>query len=89
LPEGSYNRGMARGWESKSVEEQQAESAARWMSPRPMATADQLVRQKREQDLKLARVRVMQQIQRAQNPRYRKLLEGALADLDAKLAALG
>ncbi len=80
---------MARGWESKSVEEQQAESAAGRMSPRPMPTPSQLVRQKRQQDLKLARARVIQQIQRAQSPRYLKLLQDALADLDDKLGALG
>jgi len=80
---------MARGWESKSVEEQQAESATGRMSPQPMPTPDQLVRQKREQDLKLARAHVTQQLQRAANPRHRKLLEDALADLDAKLAGLG
>ena len=80
---------MARGWESKSVEEQQAESAVGRMSPRPMPTPDQLVRQNREQDLKLARARIIQQMQKAQNPRYRKLLEDTLADLDAKLGALG
>jgi hypothetical protein len=80
---------MARGWESKSVEEQQAESAVARDTSRPMLTTGQLARQEREQRLQLARTHITQQLQRTQNPRYRKVLENALADLDAKLASLG
>jgi hypothetical protein len=80
---------MARGWESKSVEEQQAESAVARDPSRPRLTTGQWARQEREQGLQLARAHITQQLERTQNPRYRKLLENALADLDAKLASLG
>jgi hypothetical protein len=80
---------MARGWESKSVEEQQAESVMGRPLPRPLLTPDQLLRENREKDLKLTKTHVAQQLQQAQNPRYRTILQDALAALDAKLAALG
>ena len=37
----------------------------------------------------LSRQRVLQQLQAAQNPNHLKMLENALADLDAQLARLG
>jgi len=79
---------MARGWESNSVEEQQAESAAGRKPRGPLPSPEQLAHQKREEDLKLSRAHVTQQLRRAVNPRHRKVLEDALADLDAKLAGL-
>jgi hypothetical protein len=79
---------MARGWESKSVEEQQAESAANRKPSRPKLTPDELLRQERQQSLQLARAHITQQLEKTQNPHYRRVLEAALADLDAKLAGL-
>ena len=80
---------MARGWESKSVEEQQAESVSNRKPLGPMPTPEQAARRKQEQGWQLARAHVAEQLQKAQNPRHRKLLEDALADLDAKLASGG
>jgi hypothetical protein len=82
---------MARGWESKSVEEQidMAEPRRRKRSVpvKPVAVdAFDLIR-KRE-SLLLSRTRVVQEMNTAQNPRYRELLGKALADLDANLAKL-
>jgi hypothetical protein len=79
---------MARGWESKSVEEQQAESIGGRKSPRPLLTPAQLLREKKVKDLQLARAHVVEQLRRATNPRHRKMLEEGLADLEAKLAPL-
>lgn len=83
---------MARGWESKSVEAQQDE--ARGQSnhstdkrSRKMTAAEATLLREKE-SLRLARQRVVQQLQASQNPRHRSLLERALADLDAKLKAL-
>jgi hypothetical protein len=76
---------MARGWESKSVEEQQAEAAAASPNLKRLLTPDQMARQRQETGLRLSRQRVLQQLQAAQNPRHRKMLEDALADLDAQL----
>jgi hypothetical protein len=79
---------MARGWESKWVEEQQAEAVA---SSRPVGVRpglDETARQQRGTTLQLSRKLVIQQLQGAENPRHRQMLEAALADLEAKLADL-
>ena len=80
---------MARGWESKAVEEQQAEASATSDSPGKRLTPEQVAKQKQQQGLLLSRKRVLKQLQAAQNPFYRKMLETALGDLDARLARLG
>lgn len=82
---------MARGWESKSVEEQidmsEPRRRKRTLPVKPQAVdAFDLIR-KRE-SLLLSRTRVVQEMNSAQNPRYRELLGKALADLDANLAKL-
>jgi len=46
-----------------------------------------LVREK--ESLHLSRQRVLQQMEANSNPRLRKLLQDALADLDEKLSQLG
>ena len=75
---------MARGWESKSVEQQQ-EEAATVKSRRALLSAEEVATQKRRQGLLLSRQRVLQQLQAASNPRHRQMLEAALADLDSQL----
>ncbi|MFZ0801051.1 MAG: hypothetical protein WAN70_02705 [Terriglobales bacterium] len=80
---------MARGWESKSVEEQQAQATSSLTKPGPRPTPDQLARQRQRQGLLLSRTRVTQQLKAAQNPQHRQMLEAALADLDAQLARPG
>jgi len=80
---------MARGWESKSVEEQQ-DAAARERAARqapPMSEAEKARAQQRE-GLRLARARTLATLQAACNPRHRAILEETLAHLDAQLAAL-
>jgi hypothetical protein len=79
---------MARGWESKSVEEQQAEAAVGRPGAGPALTPQQRTLQAQKQGLVLARKHVLQQLQVAHNPQHRKLLQQALADLDARSAAL-
>ncbi len=80
---------MARGWESKSIEEQQSQAASIEPKAGPRPTPDQLARQHQQQGLLLSRARVIQQLETAQNAQHRKMLEGALADLDDQLARLG
>ena len=79
---------MARGWESKSVEEQQAAASTPTESKQQL-TAEQAARNKQRQTLELCRSRIRAQLQAAQNPRHRQMLESALADLDSQLARLG
>lgn len=79
---------MARGWESKSVELQQADVAeASAPSKRPIS-AEELSRQHQREGLLLSRKHMSDQLAAARNPRHKQMLEAALADLDAKIAAL-
>jgi hypothetical protein len=79
---------VARGWESKSVEEQQAEALATPGPAKPPLTSAEIVRQRQRQGLLLSRQHVLQQIEAARNSRHRDLLQSALAELDAKLARM-
>jgi hypothetical protein len=66
---------MARGWESKSVEEQQAESMkAPGDAGRRQLTPQELIKRREHDELSLARRSVLQQLETAQNPRHRKML---------------
>ena len=79
---------MARGWESKSVEAQQAEASDKSAKPHPPMSADEAARSREKESLRLSRQRVLQQLEVSQNPRHRKQLEDSLADLDQKLKKL-
>jgi len=76
---------VARGWESKSVEAQQAEAIDKSTQSRPPMSAEEAARWREKESLRLSRQTVLQQLETTQNPRHRKLLEDSLADLDEKL----
>lgn len=78
---------MARGWESKSIEEQQAEAATERTSPKSQLTPEQANLIRKVEGLRLSRQRVLQQIQNAHDPRLRQMLEQALAELDRQIDA--
>ena len=79
---------MARGWESKSVEEQQSQAALAPKQFDPPLSAAQLHRKRERERLMLARKHVLGQLDCARNPRHREMLQAALKDLDAQLARL-
>jgi len=79
---------MARGWESKSVEEQQAAVSTKVESKQRL-TPEQAARKQEREALELSRRRVLQQLQSVQNPRHRQMLESALSELGERLARLG
>jgi hypothetical protein len=79
---------MARGWESKSVEEQQA-AAGTQIESKQRLTPEQAARKQQQDALELSRRRILQQLQSVQNPRHRQMLETALAELAERLARLG
>ena len=79
---------MARGWESKSVEEQQSEAATTPSPAKSPLNPEQIASQRRKRGQMLSRQHVLQQLEAAQNPRYREILQNSLADLDAQLARL-
>jgi hypothetical protein len=77
---------MSRGWESKSVEEQQSQAAAPKPSPE-QASADAADRKRKLQALELQRERILSE--RTSSPHRRSALTYALADIEEKLAELG
>ncbi len=79
---------MARGWESKSVEQQQEEAAAQRVHRTPL-TPEQIAKENRRKGLELSRQRIVKQMEAASNPRHRQMLEAALADLNDQLHGLG
>ena len=83
-----YNFCVARGWESKSVEEQQAEAGPTSSPAKPHLTPAQIASQRQRHGLTLSRQHVLQQLEAAQDPRHREILRKSLADLDGQLARL-
>ena len=79
---------MARGWESKSVEEQQTQAASSASPTGPPLTLAQIATARHKQGLLLSRQHVLQQLEAAKNSRHREILQNALADLDRQLAQL-
>jgi hypothetical protein len=80
---------MARGWESKSVEEQvQEHHQKKGENTKKQLTAEQLEARRKREVLLLSRSRVQKDLQASQNPRHRDQLNSALADLDSQIAAL-
>jgi len=81
---------MARGWESKAVEEQREDPAeASTRKSRPARSPEEQELMRRREELQLARKRTVADLASARHPRHRELLERALADLDARIGALG
>ena len=80
---------MARGWESKSVEEQQAQATSGVSGEKLRLTAPQAAAKRQRDSLLLSQKRVRQQLEVAQNPNHRKVLEDALSALEAELARMG
>jgi hypothetical protein len=76
---------MARGWESKAVESQQEDAAAKPSTPARYSVEDNQRRSDRA-TLMLARTRALADLQQACAPAHRAMLEHAIADLDRRLA---
>jgi hypothetical protein len=78
---------MARGWESKAVENQQQDAQGRPSVTGPVDPA-QAARAAERATLQLARTRALSDLQHACAPAHRSMLEQAIRDLDQKIAAL-
>jgi hypothetical protein len=83
-----YNLCVARGWESKSVELQQDDARSSG-EPKHRLTPEQKEIESRKEGLRLSRSRILEQLHSAENPRYREILEKALAVLDEQITRLG
>ncbi len=80
---------MARGWESKSVEAQIESADRRRGEGRPGLTVEQLEAQRQCDSLLLHRTRVLSDLEKCSDERYRKTLSDGLAFLEQQLEALG
>jgi hypothetical protein len=74
---------MSKGWESKAVEEQQAERAAP-VDTRPRIDGE---KERARQEMELQREQILST--RTANPHRRAALEAALAQIEAALTKLG
>jgi hypothetical protein len=79
---------MARGWDSKSVEEQIDAAEADKASVHPPQDAEMATLIRHRRLLELSRSRVLQQLRASTNERHRQMLESALADLEKQIADL-
>jgi hypothetical protein len=80
---------MARGWESKSVEDQQADWERAPVEPRPTVSAADVAaaaRASARRTLELARARAADDLRTATREAHRAMLREALRALDAQLA---
>jgi len=77
---------MARGWESKSVEQQQEERFEQGGAAHPVVSAEQRERNRRREGLALSRSRLTQELEAATNHRHRQMLIQSLAEVDRQLA---
>ncbi|HTD54655.1 MAG TPA: hypothetical protein VK670_04695 [Silvibacterium sp.] len=80
---------MARGWESKSVEEQVSQERVTNRSTsdsKQQAAAAKAEEQRRRQALELQRERILDQ--RTSNPHRRAALTAALADIEEQLSRI-
>ena len=77
---------MARGWESKAVEDQiGAAEAERERRARPHVSSEQRAREDRKQSLLLSRAQILNRLKAASNARYRAQLQTALDHLESQL----
>ena len=83
-------KSMARGWESKSIEEQQVTAAEDKEHDRAKQalTAFEIERRKQKDGLLLERARIVRQIEGGHKRRYLELLERALAHVEKELSNL-
>jgi hypothetical protein len=78
---------MARGWESKSVEQQQEEMAERRSTVHATLSPDEQQRHRQRDGLLLSQKRLTQELRAASSPRHRQMLQQALVEVNAQLAS--
>jgi hypothetical protein len=80
---------MARGWESKSVEDQIGEAEAKKdVRRKRRLTPDETEHLQRKEALMLERARIVREMERAYKRRHLVILERGLAHIEAELAKL-
>jgi len=80
---------MARGWESKSVEDQieearRSQGETEWQTQAP----EERERQRKVESLKLERSRLREQLERARSETHQRMIQQSLNAIEAEIAAL-
>jgi len=78
---------MARGWESKSIEAQQAEASESKSAGKPRLTREEAARYREKENLRLARQRILEELKNGPSPRRSEMLHAALRDIESQIAA--
>jgi hypothetical protein len=79
---------MARGWESKNIEAQQAEREAASTAPARALTPEEIAAAARRRMLEVARARAVADRAAARSPAHRAMLDAAIKALDEQLNEL-
>jgi hypothetical protein len=79
---------MARGWESKSVEQQQDEANSAKTNRKPPLSPQQLAVHRERQGLMLSHSRLVEQLKAAVHPRHKEMLESSIRELEVQLERL-
>lgn len=79
---------MARGWESKSVEAQQADADEKSSPSLRRMSVEEAAAWRQKESLRLSRQRVLQRLESSSDPRHRQLMQETLAALDEQLSRL-
>ena len=81
---------MARGWESKAVEDQIEQANERALKQQPLEDLSPEVRARRErlESLRLSRARTLDQLESATRPAHRQMLQRTLRALEAEMEEL-
>lgn len=80
---------MARGWESKSVEDQLEERMrAKQEAAAPLQSPESIQLSQKRQTLQLHRSKLLEQFQNSRSEAHRQMLERSLQAIEAELATL-
>jgi hypothetical protein len=79
---------VARGWESKSVQEQIKAADARRGITRPHLSAEEIANERKRDGLLLQRTRILRNLETCSSERYRKTLSDGLSFLESEIEAL-
>jgi hypothetical protein len=80
---------MARGWESKNVEAQQAEREAAAKAPGRPLTPEEAQAAARRRMLEVSRARAVADRAAARSPAHRAMLDAAIKALDEQIEGVG
>ena len=78
---------MARGWESKSVEDQMADTEERKLAATtPQWSAVEIEKREQVTALQLSRSHLREQLGRARSEAHKQMLQRALTEIEGRLA---